>query len=127
MRIKQYHYRLSEAEKAKHAETECNVIDVYITYELGGYSYFHSENQGRGYYIHFKPKTVTADMEQCVLLGSGWESGFKVMLQPAERRTKKMTEKMERMFTDEIGHELGRIYTNGSSDDVLAEVKRALT
>ena len=67
---------------------EGRIIEVSMHYELGGMNPFNMTRSARGYYIHVTPVEIRGGIKSSVLLGDMWESGFKHLVLPCERRSK---------------------------------------
>ncbi len=64
-------------------------LAISINYSLGGYNYFSSQQNSRGYRITFKPCCITNGFSSSTLMGDQYESGFYIFLAPTTRFNKK--------------------------------------
>lgn len=66
-----------------------NELRVNVDYTLGGINYFSGSSSPRGYYLYLTPVTHANGMISCQLLGEPYNSGFKVLLETANRLNRK--------------------------------------
>lgn len=65
-------------------DVACNVLEVSIYYDIGGYNYFTSTPKKRGYYLSVNPLVVTDN-----LVSYEGFSGTNVLLNEVKRQSKK--------------------------------------
>ena len=65
-------------------DVRCNVLEVKVVYDIGGYNYFTSTPKRRGYYLHVSPLEVGGNMVSY----QGF-SGTCMLLNEVKRQSKK--------------------------------------
>lgn len=65
-------------------DVACNVLEVTVYYDIGGYNYFTSTPKKRGYYLSVSPLTVSGNMVSY----QGF-SGTYMLLNEVKRQSKK--------------------------------------
>jgi len=80
-------------ETKRYEEREGQTYRVTVDYSLGGYSYFSSEKQERGYYLYVQPVSVGRLADGTVYSESyGLFDGYKALLKVVSRQSKKAYE-----------------------------------
>ena len=77
-------------------DVKCNVLEVKVYYDIGGYNYFTSQPKRRGYYISVSPLEVD-DVFVCY---QGF-SGTCMLLNEVKRQSKKGEEEALRLMKEQ--------------------------
>lgn len=76
-------------------DVRCNVLEVKVYYDLGGYNYFTSQPKRRGYYISVSPLEVCGNM-----VGYQGFSGTCILLNEVKRQSKKGEEEALKLMPE---------------------------
>ena len=102
-------------EQMKKLNTKYELLEVKVDYEKGGINYFTGGYNRRGYYIYFIPMNKHNGMVTRTIMGSGYDSGAKVLIKEANRFSKKTLEKLEKELDLES---IGQFYINQDTENI---------
>ena len=69
----------------------CTEVEIEVSYNIGGYNFFNSAFEGRGYYLHVTPVTIHDKGQYSTRTYIGF-SGSKMLIKPAKRYSQKVME-----------------------------------
>ena len=76
-------------------DVRCNILEVKVYYDIGGYNYFTSQPKKRGYYVSVSPLEVNGNFVSY----QGF-SGTYMLLNEVKRQSKKGEEEALKLFDE---------------------------
>lgn len=101
-------------------------LKLHVAYSLGGMNYFTGNINRRGVYLHINPVNVTksayGSSEESILMGTGRESGYKILLEELKRKSQK---KIEEQFLKikEVSDKIVQLYVDEKDSEIFQLVR----